>query len=374
LTRVADLLDAPAASFECEDDFDAANAYCRGRGWTDGLPIVPPTAQRVERMLAYCDRPWNEPVAALAPRYGAATPLRVAANAVMAGCEPEYFPIVLLALEAMTAPGFNLYGVQATTHSCAPLIIVNGPVARELGINSGASALGSGAHANATIGRAVRLTLVNIGGALPGLGDMSTYGSPAKYSYCAAENEVANPWEPLHVERGFPPETSTVTVVAAEAPHNINDHFSASAEGILQTVAGNMSIPGVNGLYQPVAQPVVMFGPEHAATVAKGGYSKADVRKFLYEQARVAMRRFSRENLEERVLKRRSLAELYAKDGLDALVPVLRNPENLIILVMGGAGKHSAFIPTFGDTVAQTRALNNAEGRAVRSINDLGRG
>ena len=160
MTNLADLLEAPGASLECDDDFDAVNALMRDRGWGDGLPIVPPTARRVENMLAWCDRPWNEPVAKVAPRGGEATPLRLAANAVMAGCRPEYFPVLVAAIEAMCEEPFNLYGVQATTHLCAPLVIVNGPVAQELAINSGHNAFGPGWQANATIGRAIRLALV----------------------------------------------------------------------------------------------------------------------------------------------------------------------------------------------------------------------
>src|SRR4029079_7753878 len=142
----------------------------------------------------------------------------------------EYFPLVMLAIEAMSDESFNLYAVQATTHCCAPLIIVNGPVAKELGINSGAGAFGPGAQSNATIGRAIRLALLNIGGGIPGDGDMATYGAPTKFSYCAAENEAASPWEPLHVERGYTADDSAVTVISAEGPHNVNDHESTSAE------------------------------------------------------------------------------------------------------------------------------------------------
>ena len=371
MTGIAEFLKAPQAGFEAEDDFDAVNAYCLERGWTDGLPIVPPTPERVERMLAYCDRPWDQSVGEIPPRYGAATPLRVAANAVMAGCRPEYFPLVLLALEAMIEERFNLYGTQATTHSCAPMIIVNGPVAHELGINSGHNALGSGTHANATIGRAVRLALVNIGAAVSGLGDMATYGSPAKFSYCAAENEAASPWDPLHVERGFPVESSTVTVVAAEPPHNINDHESVTAEGILKTMAGNMSTPGVNDIYHLLAEPVILFCPEHAVSVAQGGFSKADVKRYFYENARVPFNRFSDENIERRLRKRAGFGELYAHAGMDTLVPLAKSAEAFMIVVIGGAGRHSAFIPTFGGTRSVTRALKHADGRNVLTIQDL---
>ena len=166
----------------------------------------------------------------------------------------DYFPLFMLAIEAMCEEPFNLYGVQATTHLCAPLVIVNGPVAQELGINSGHNAFGPGTHSNATIGRAIRLALVNIGGAIPTLGDMSTFGAPSKFSYLVAENEARSPWEPLHVERGFAAEASTVTVVGAECPHNINDHESLSGQGILTTIAGTMAITGSNDIYYS-AQP-----------------------------------------------------------------------------------------------------------------------
>jgi len=368
MTNLADLLEAPGASLECDDDFDAVNALMRDRGWSDGLPIVPPTARRVENMLAWCDRPWNEPVAKVAPRWGEATPLRLAANAVMAGCRPEYFPVLVAAIEAMCEEPFNLYGVQATTHLCAPLVIVNGPVAQELAINSGHNAFGPGWQANATIGRAIRLALVNIGGAIPTLGDMSTFGAPSKYSYLAAENEAASPWEPLHVERGLPKEASAVTVIGAECPHNVNDHESITAEGILTTIAGTMLSTGANDVYYE-SQPLVVMGPEHAKTVAGGGYSKAAAKRFLQEHAHLPLGRFSNENIERRV--RVTWKEKYAAAGMDAPVYMVQRPEDILIAVIGGAGKHSAVIWTFGATRAVTRALKLRDGRYARSVADF---
>jgi hypothetical protein len=367
---LSELLRSPGASLECDDDFDAVNALVRERGWSDGLPIVPPTASRVERMLDYCDRPWDEPVAKVAPRYGEATPLRLAANAVMAGCRPEYFPLLVLALEAMCEEPFNLYGVQATTHLCAPLVIVNGPVAKELDINGGHNAFGPGWQANATIGRAIRLALVNIGGAIPALGDMSTFGAPSKYSYLAAENEADSPWEPLHVERGLPREASAVTVLGAEGPHNVNDHESITAEGILTTIAGTMAGTGNNDVYYE-AQPLVVMGPEHAKTVAGGGYSKARAKRFLYEHAHLPMGRFSRENIERRL--RVTYKDKYASAGNDAPVYMVQRPEDILIAVIGGAGKHSAVVNTFGATKPVTRALKLRDGRLARSIEDFRR-
>ena len=368
MSNLTDLLDAPGAAIQTDDDFDAINALYLERGWGDGLPIVPPTAQRVEQMLAFCDRPWNEAIAKIAPRYGEATPLRLAANAVMAGCRPEYFPIYMLAIEAMCDEPFNLYGIQATTHLCAPLVIVNGPGAREIGINSGHNAFGPGAPANATIGRAIRLALLNIGGALPGSGDMSTFGAPSKYSYLVAENEEQSPWEPLHVERGFRAEATTVTVIGAECPHNVNDHESLSAEGILTTIAGTMATTGNNDTFYE-AQPLVVFGPEHAKTVADGGFSKAEAKRFLQEHAKLPMSRFSKENIERRF--RMTLKDKYGSAPLDTPIPTVQRAEDLLIAVIGGAGKHSAYIPTFGATKAVTRELRTGEGQLARSMNDF---
>jgi hypothetical protein len=366
--NIGELLKLDGAAVECEDDFDAVNALMRERGWSDGLPVVPPTAGRVESMLAYCDRPWHEPVAKMAPRWGEATPLRLAANAVMAGCRPEYFPLLMLAIEAMCEEPFNLYGVQATTHLCAPLVIVNGPVAKELDINSGHNAFGPGWQANATIGRAIRLALVNIGGAIPALGDMSTFGAPSKYSYLAAENEDASPWEPLHVERGLPKESSAVTVIGAECPHNVNDHESITAEGILTTIAGTMLSTGGNDIYYE-AQPLVVMGPEHAKTVANGGYSKAAAKRFLQEHAHLPLGRFSQENIERRV--RVTWKEKYATAGMDAPVHMVQRPEDILIAVIGGAGKHSAIVGTFGATKAVTRPLKLRDGSYARSVADF---
>ena len=367
---IAQLLKVEGAAVECEDDFDAVNALMRSRGWSDGLPLIPPTAARVERMLAYCDRPWDQPVAKMAPRYGEATPLRLAANAVMAGCRPEYFLLLVLAIEAMCEESFNLYAIQATTHLCALLVIVNGPVVKELDINSGHNAFGPGWQSNATIGRAIRLALVNIGGAIPGSGDMSTFGAPSKFSYLAAENEAASPWEPLHVERGLPREASAVTVIGAECPRNVNDHESITAEGILTTIAGTLVGTGTNDIYYE-AQPLIVMGPEHARTVADGGYSKADAKRYIQERAHLPLGRFSKENIERRM--RITWKEKYATAGMDAPVYMVQKPEDILIAVIGGAGKHSAVIQTFGATKAVTRALKLRDGTLARSVEDFKR-
>ncbi len=213
-----------AQTFEAEDDFDAINRLYRERKWSDGLPIVPPTLARVDRMLATTQRQRYDVVAQVAPGYGAATVERIAINAVMAGCDADYLPVLIAATEAVADPEFNLQGVQATTNPVAVWLILNGPIAKKLNVNAGFNCIGQGTWANATLGRAMRLILQNIGGALPGEMDRSTHGQPAKFTFCCAENEEASPWEPLHVERGHGREESAVTVVAAEGTMNMNTH------------------------------------------------------------------------------------------------------------------------------------------------------
>lgn len=237
-------------------------------------------------MLVHGDGHADDELGTMPPRQGIVTYEILAVNAVMAGCRPEYFPVVIAAVEAMLDPTFNLFAVQATTHPCAPCVIVNGPIAHELGINARYGAFGPGVRANATIGRAVRLTLMNVGGASPGVLDRSTQGQPAKYAYCEAENEAENesPWPPLQVERGFAATTSTVTVTAAERPHNLNDHVSNHADGILATLRGAMNDMGCNNAYL-YGQPTIALGPEHAAILAANGLSKDDIRRFVIDHA-----------------------------------------------------------------------------------------
>ncbi|MBI2917976.1 MAG: hypothetical protein HYY01_08270 [Chloroflexi bacterium] len=317
------------------------------RGWTDGLPIVPPTEDRVLAMLGGTPRDSQEVVAVLPPRWAEATIEKVAINAVMAGCVPEYMPVVITALEAMAEERFNLMGIQATTHPCAPLVIVNGPVRRRLEMNSGANCLGQGNRANATIGRALRLCLVNLGGGLPGVGDKATQGHPGKYTYCVAENEEDSPWEPLHVERGFAPDTSTVTVAACEAPHNMSDQYNREGYWVLMMVAGSMCVAGSNNPHMLSGEPLVAFGPEHAHTIARDGYSKTQVKEFLYENSQVPIKWYSPGDIEWR----------HQRFEVQGRLPLTRGAGDLMVIVAGGAGKHSCYMPTFGNTYSVTRPL-----------------
>ncbi len=325
---------------------------------------MPPTLGAVSRMLAYTDLDPQDVVAILPPKKGQATVEKIAINAVMAGCLPSYLPVVITAVQALVDAAFNLYGVLATTHPCGNLAVVNGPITRELQINAGYNALGQGWRRNASIGRAVRLVMTNVGGALPGTLDRATHGSPAKYSYCFAENEVHSPWEPFHVERGYATVSSTVTVVGAEPPHNINDHGSTSAESLLTTVAGRMTILGSNNVFGR-GQPLVVLGPEHAATVAAEGLSKHQVKAWLFEHAKILAGRFSPENF-ARFTQRDA-----ARRGpitLDTAVPCAASADDILVFVAGGAGQHSCFIPTFGSTQAITRPLTLKDGTPAATI------
>ena len=321
---------------EIPDDHEAVQSLYLGRGWSDGLPIVPPTPQRVEAMLAATNLPPDHVITEIPPNWGAATVEKLSINAVMAGCLPEYLPVLIAAVEAIGHPVFNLYAIQATTHPCAPLIIVNGPIREALGMNSSSGAFGPAWRPNATIGRAMRLVLLNVGGAYPGVGDMSTQGAPSKYSYCVAENEEENPWEPLHVQRGFRPDQSAVTVLAGEPPHNINDHSGRTAEDILTIVAGAISVTGANNAYTG-GETLLALGPEHAASISSDGLSKADVVERLHQRALIPLERYTHETLMERMLR--------IPDGP---IPMIRTLDDLVIIVLGGPGKHSSWIPTFG--------------------------
>src|SRR5712691_4436273 len=211
------------------------------QGWTDGLPVVPPTPEAVDAAVAALGGDPDFVECQVPPRQGSLTREVLAINLVMAGGKSEYAPIVRAALLALAAPAFNLNGVQATTHMAAPLLVVNGPRAREIGMNGGVNAFGSGNRANATIGRAIRLVLLNVGGAWPGDLDKSTLGHPGKYTYAVAENEAESPFAPYHVEKGFAAEDSTVFVIADVAPHSVTNHVANDPEGILDSLCSAMS-------------------------------------------------------------------------------------------------------------------------------------
>jgi hypothetical protein len=246
---------------------------------------------------------------------------------------------------------FNLLALQATTHPGAPLVLVSGPGARALGINAGVGAFGPGFRANATIGRAVRLVLLNIGGARPGAGDQSTQAQPSKYTYCAGENEDETPWGTYRAHLGAAADETIVVVAALESPHNINDHGSYSAEQILTTVAHTMATSGSNSNYLGISDSFLFLCPEHAAVIAADGMGRQEIQRVLFEKARVPLAAIG---LGQRMhLARRHLANpRYAELGLGKPEltewPVLSCPQDLNIVVVGGPGKHSSFAPPTG--------------------------
>jgi len=211
------------------------------KGVTDGLPVVPPTRERVERMLAGTGRARDELLGEMPPNYGRLTVEKTAINAVLAGCRPEYLPVVVAAAECACDPAFNLHGVATSTHFAAPLIVVNGPIRGRIGLNGAFGVFGPGYRANATIGRALRLLMINVGGARPGEISMSTFGHPGRYTYCIAENEEASPWPPFHAGRGFSAGASAVTLFAGEAPHGISDHSSRTARELGGSLGWSMA-------------------------------------------------------------------------------------------------------------------------------------
>jgi len=315
------------------------------RGVTDGLPVVPPTRARVDRAIAASGRPGDELVALVPPNYGRATVEKIAINAVMAGCRPEYLPVVIAAIDAACDEAFDLHGVSATTNAPSPLVIVNGPIRAQLEINSGAGVFGPGWRANATIGRAVRLICVNLGGARPGVVSMSTLAHPGRYTYCIGEHEEASPWDSLAVEHGFAPDQSVVAVLAADAPLGVYAHNSRTPEHLLPTLAASMAVVSHHRMTH-WGDTLLVLSPEHAKIFGDAGWKKADVRRWLHERLRwpvCALRPGldGGEGLPEHVL-----AKFGDPSSDTTLIPKFRTPDNIKLLVAGGlAGRFSAIVP-----------------------------
>jgi hypothetical protein len=254
---------------------------CFERGWTDGLPVVPPTPERVLRMLQGTSRAADEVVAVVPPNLEPCSVEKVAINAVMAGCRPEYLPVVLAAVEAACTERFNVHGVLATTYFAGPVVVVNGPIVRSIGMNSGVNALGQGNRANASIGRALQLVIRNVGGGRPNEVDRATLGQPGKYTFCFAEDEAGSPWEPLSVERGVAPDVSAVTLFAGEGPRAIVDQHSRTAESLARSFAACLrSVAHPKLLGWPA---LVIVSPEHARVFREAGWSKQRLRACLLD-------------------------------------------------------------------------------------------
>ena len=322
------------------DDLDAEAwfDFASEQGWTDGMPVLPPTEAAVARFLETC-RGDNEPFLPLPPRQVVPTVRSLVANAVMAGCKPEYFSVLTAAVRAISAPAYNLHGTLATTHSCAPMVFVSGPICRELSINSKGNCFGQGWRANATIGRALGLITRNIGGAVPGATDRSTQGSPAKFTFCFGENEDESPWESDRVRRGFSRDQSIVTVMAAEPPHNINDHGSTSGEALIDYGRlGDVAVRLECGVWRTV---VCRQGPNMPLPCI---VTDGRLRRFT-----AAVRDGQNSGAGCFIGNRDSFLES-VRAPVDGFYTVAPTPADIHIAVAGGDGKHSAWIPSFGMT------------------------
>ncbi|MBN2061188.1 MAG: hypothetical protein JW882_12315 [Deltaproteobacteria bacterium] len=333
-----------------ENAFEAIELFFQNE-WTDGLPIVPPTADRIKSMLDTVSMEPGRVIGGIPERSMFFTAEIVAINAVMAGCLPEYFPVVVTAVAAISDPGFCLHGPSASTGGAAILMIVNGPIVQGIGLNSGQNLFGPGNRANATIGRAVRLVLLNAGGSRKF--DRTTLGHPGKYTYCIAENENTD-WTPLHVQRGFDRNVSTVTVFAAEAPNQMNNHNAMKGENILLTLADRMAGLGTFNMGGHTEMAVVIC-PEHYKTLNEQGWDKAMVQEFLYKHAERPLSDLKKAGFLEEPLE---------SGDENIMVKAVQSPQDLILIVGGGvAGRFSSFIPGWGnkkDSRSTTKALRDS--------------
>ncbi len=331
-------------------DLGDAIELCFEKGWTDGLPVVPPTEARVRAMLEAARLEPDHQVAFIEHRAVSITAEKVAINAVLAGCKPEYMPVVVAAIEGIGDPAWSYHGPGTSTGGAGVLAIVNGPVGRTLDVNAGTNLFGPGWRSNATIGRAVRLIMRNVCGSRPGALDRGTLGHPGCLSYVIAENEVDSPWTPLHVERGLRPEDSAVTVLAAQGPHQFYNQLSSTAEGVLTTLADDMRISG-GIMGQP--QYVVVLAGEHMQTIAKDGWGKPEIRRFLFENTKTSHAH----------LKRTGRMSGDLKPGDETTMrPLVETPDDFLVVAAGGrAGAFSAYIPGWGSRRTSTAVTKRVQ-------------
>jgi len=319
------------------NDLAGAIELCYTNGWTDGLPVVPATAERITAMLDAGGLEPDHQLAFIENRQVSVTAEKVAINAVMAGCKAEYMPVITAAVEALADPKYGYHGPATSTGGSAVFMLVNGPIARELDINSGDNLFGPGWRANATIGRAIRLIMRNVIGTLPGELDRSSLGHGGKYSYCIAENEVDSPWPPFHTTRGFKPEQSAVTVFAALAPHQYSNQLSATPEGLLDTACAHMKISAGSGR-QP--QYAMVFPVEHQTIMKNAGWTREKVQRYVFDNAKISLAELKRLHMKP--------GEPTREDEQN-MQPIVEAPEDLLVIAAGGkAGVQSAYIPGWG--------------------------
>ena len=308
--------------------------------WSDGLPVVTPTEDRIAKMLSATHRNPDEIIGPIPPAMEIATVNSVATHAVMAGCKPEYLPVVLGATELMLRPEFNVNGVQGTMHGVAPMMIVNGPYALDIGIHGGSGCLGPGFRANASIGRAIRLILMNIGSGLPGISSMTVFGMPSRFTYCLTENSEYNPWESLSVSKGYGENEDVLTMAMVESPRFCWDDVSDEPERLIRGIADTMTAMGSWNMHAR-SDMVVAMSPQHAEICDKAGWSRDDVHIRLIE---VAGRTVSNLKLGGNWRRERALALPIPVDPDDneCFVPTIKNRVDLQLIVAGGWGPCTA--------------------------------
>jgi len=329
---------------ETTEDAEAFLRFAEAHGWGDGLPLIPPTAARVQAMLEHAAGPPHEVVATVEPLRGEATLEKIAVNAVLAGCAPEVFPVVVAAVAAVCEPEFNLYALNTTTCCATPALMINGPARGALGIECGYSCLGTNGRANATIGRALRLVMRNVGGAVPGAVSKSVFGQPGRFSLCFGEWEEKSPWEPFHVRRGFAAADSVVTAHCATGTQDIADIYAESGEELLWILARSIDWIGNNKVLVPQeeGEMLLLLCPDFADRIARDGLSVADAQRLLFEQTRTPIERWHRNHW--RKLEERGFVE-------GGAVPLCARPEQFLLAVAGGeSGHHALNFCTFGLT------------------------
>ena len=327
--------------------------------YSDGLPIVLPTPERVARMLAGSREDPDDVLGHVMPAGSALTIRDVAINAVMAGAEPRQLPLITAALEALLDERFNLNGLQSTTHCGTPLVIFSGPLALEAGLSAGNNVLGNGQRGNLSVGRAIRLVMTNVGGGVPGKTDMSVQGTPAKISFCVAERVDTGVWAPLVVRQGGTPAETSVTVMGADAPIHVADHRSATPQRLLRNVADAMRHLGTMSATRPT-QMALLLAPQHARVAANAGWHAADVQQFLFEHARNPLWRLRDAGEYDPAKTPAVAAEFGDPEDPDTRVPVFASPERLILVVTGGdSGGFSTVVPAWPASVAVHRFIDH---------------
>jgi hypothetical protein len=342
---------APKLSSKIYDvaDFAEVQELFHSNGWTDGLPIVPPTEVAIEACLEWAGTPPDELIGIEPVRAQAITAEKLAINAVMAGCLPMHFPVVVTAWQAMLKEEFLLHGVSSSTGGCAIMLVLNGPVRNEIGAGSTFNVLGNSDRATATIGRAMRLSLINIMDVRPGGIDRSTLGHPGKISFCLAEDEENTTWEPLSRVRGVPPGLSTVTAFAAMSPRQVMNEWTTDPKEVLETFAAEMR---ANQLHYSIygGNYVIVVPPQLRAHIEGAGWSKRDVAEYLFERARVQRGEWANVGKGSVV-----------RDRASKVHTALQSPDDLLIVAAGGpAGGFGAVIPPWMGS--KTRAVTAAIG------------